>query len=199
MPYEYRRMTNKERDEIVQLRKQQGFPFHSPPHPFRKAGMYLISATNYEHTPIMASVARLGEFEILLLTALQSVNADVPGWVILPNHYHFLADIGSFDDLSKMIKRLHGSTSREWNQEDGQTGKRKVWFRFCDQRIRSEVHYYRALNYIHYNPSKHQYVKSPYEWPWSSIHNYFDTYGRDWLRKKWREFPPGNFGKGWDD
>jgi putative transposase len=65
--------------------------------------------------------------------------------------------------------------------------------------IRNDAALYRALNYIHINPIKHEYVDDPYTWPWSSIHNYAEAYGRQWLRDKWKSYPPGNFGKGWDD
>jgi len=65
--------------------------------------------------------------------------------------------------------------------------------------IRDDVHFYRALNYIHYNPVKHRYADDPYVWPWSSLCNYHESNGREWLRDKWRAFPPGDFGRGWDD
>jgi len=91
-----------------------------------------------------------------------------------------------------VLKHLHGSTARIWNLEDGLTGKRKVWYKFHDRAIRNERHYYHAFNYIHYNPVKHGYVESPYDWPWSSVHLYFDTHGREWLREQWRKYPIGN-------
>ncbi len=42
--------------------------------------------------------------------------------------------------------------------------------------------YSRHLDYIHYNPVKHGYVKSPAEWQYSSIHRYINTgiLPRDW-------------------
>jgi hypothetical protein len=60
--------------------------------------------------------------------------------------------------------------------------------------VRNEGHYYHALNYLHYNPVKHGYVEGPYDWPWSSVHLYHETYGREWLRDHWVEYPVG---KGW--
>jgi len=95
--------------------------------------------------------------------------------------------------------RLHGRTSRAWNLADGLTGQRQVWYRFTDRAIRGERHFYQALNYIHYNPVKHDHTQDPYAWTWSSVHLYFETKGRDWLRATWRDYPPGNLGHGWDD
>jgi putative transposase len=199
MAYRYRQLTLEEREEILRQRRERGYPLHAPPHPFRQAGYYLITAANFEHVPIMAAPARRTEFEARLLEAMQGIQADVVGWVVLPNHYHVLVGVESLDWVSAALKGLHGSTSREWNVADGQTGKRRVWYKFTDRMIRAEAHYYRALNYIHYNPVKHKYLTDPYEWPWSSVHNYFDTRGREWLRQTWKVYPPGDFGEGWDD
>ncbi len=198
MPYEYRKLTPEERAEVVRQRRERGYPYHAPPHPFREAGGYLITAANFEHAPVMALPDRRTDFESRLIVAMENIQAQVFGWVILPNHYHILVGVGSLDHVSAALKQLHGSTSREWNLADQQTG-RQVWFRFADQMIRNEKHFYHALNYIHTNPIKHNYVDDPYEWLWSSVHVYFETHGREWLREKWQTYLPGEFGKGWDD
>jgi putative transposase len=199
MKYEYRHLTPDERDEVLRQRRERGYPLHAPPHPFRQAGRYLITAANFEHAPIMAAPERRTDFESRLLEAARGIDADVSGWVILPNHYHILVGVESLDQVSAALKQLHGATSREWNLADGQTGNRRVWYRFSDRRMRDEAHFYRALNYIHYNPVKHGYVADAYEWPWLSLNNYLEAHGRDWLREKWKTCPPGDFGKGWDD
>lgn len=199
MPYEYRKLSPEKRQEVVRQRRARGYPLHAPPHPFRQAGAYFITAANFEHVPIMADPGRRTEFEARLLASVHAINADVFGWVILPNHYHILLGVDSLDLVSAALKQLHGSTSREWNLADGQTGKRQVWYKFHDRMIRDEAHFYRVLNYIHINPVKHGYVSDPYEWPWLSLSNYLDAHGREWLRERWRQHPPGDFGRGWDD
>jgi putative transposase len=200
MPYyEYRHLSPQEREQIVQQRRERGYPLHSPPHPFRQAGNYFITGVNYEHERIMEPPERRTDFEMRLMSAMQEIKADVMGWVILPNHYHILIGVASLHPVSAVLQSLHGVSSREWNLADGMVGTRRVWYKFRDSVIRDEKHYYNSLNYIHLNPAKHGYVRDPYEWIWSSIHNYADAYGREWLREKWQKFPPGEFGKGWDD
>ena len=71
--YEYRNLSPKEREEIVRYRKERGYPLDAPPHPFRDAGAYLISAANFEHKAVMRSAARRTEFETLLLNALKEI------------------------------------------------------------------------------------------------------------------------------
>ena len=199
MPYEYRTMTPDERQAIVDERRARGYPLHAPPHPSRGAGSYLLTAANYEHASIMASPERRTEFEALLLKSMATVNVAVHSWVVLPNHYHLLASVRSLDTVSRALGRLHGATSRTWNLQDSLTGQRKVWHRFADRSIRNDAHFYRALNYTHVNPMKHGYVHDPYEWPWSSVHDYVDTYGREWLREQWRRFPPDKMGGNWNE
>lgn len=200
MPYEYRKLSPKECEEIVNYRRERGYPLHAPPHPFREAGAYMISAANFEHKSVMKSAERLTEFESRLLNALREIADDLIAWVVLPNHYHFLACVHSLNHVSAALKQLHGTTSREWNIEDGLTGKRRVWYKFADTYIRNEGHLHTAFNYIHYNPVKHGYVSDPIDWQWSSLSLYHDDMGKDWLQENWKSYiPPNDFGKGWDE
>jgi len=199
MLYTYRRMTQEEREEVLAQRKARGYPLHSPPHPFRGSGQYLITAANYEHRHVMGDMGRRTDFEARLLERLRGTGVETYAWVVLSNHYNALVGVEKLDDVSAALKNLHGATSREWNLVDGVAGKRQTWYHFSDRKIRGDEHFYRAINYIHYNPVKHGYTKSAYDWPWSSVHNYLAVRGRDWLREAWQNFRPDSMGDGWDD
>jgi putative transposase len=200
MPYEYHKLPPQERDAILKQRRQRGYPLHAPPHPFRESGCYLITAANYKHLPVMHSTERLTDFETLLLDAMRKIDqANIIGWVVLPNHYHLMIQLETLDQISRPLKNLHGTTSHAWNKQDQQTGKRQVWYKYSDRMIRNESHLYKAMNYIHYNPVKHGYVTDVYGWPWSSVWMYYEERGRDWLRENWRLYPLGDMGDGWDD
>ncbi len=138
--------------------------------------------------------------EILDLLFEQSILRDIElqAWVVLANHYHLLAYVPDFEVLGQLFRSVHGPTSRLWNQADESPG-RKVWYRYTDRAIRSERHYYTTLNYIHYNPVKHGYADSPYEWETSSVGWYLEHHGRDWLRDLWISYPLRAYGKQWDD
>ena len=162
MPHEYRNMSPEEQAAVVALRREHGYPLHAPPHPCREGGWYFLTAANFQHKPVMHSPDRRDEFETRLLEAFRSIGTDIGGWVILPNHYHIVAGGNSLDTVLQLLKQLHGTTSHRWNQADGTTGRRWVWFKFTDRRFRGERHYYQALNYIHYNPVKHGHASDPY-------------------------------------
>ena len=200
MPYEYRKLTFHEREEIVRYRRDRGYPLHAPPHPFREAGYYLITAAIFEHALIIASPERRTEFEVLLLETMKKIQAEVIAWVILLNHYHILIDVESLNLVSEALKFLHGNTSRQWNLQDNLTGKRRVWYKFSDRFMRSEKQLHQIFNFIHHNPIKHDYTDDINDWPWSSFKLYEESQGRDWLREQLKSnTPPEELGRGWDD
>ena len=138
MAYLYRKLTPEDRDRVLRERQARGFPLHAPPHPMRTAGHYLITAANFEHKHIMLSSERRTDFESRLLQSLQGIDSTVFGWVVLPNHYHVLLGVNELDGVSSVIQGLHGKTAREWNLLDDLVGKRRVWYRFSDRKIRKD-------------------------------------------------------------
>ncbi|NQU20959.1 MAG: transposase [Candidatus Nealsonbacteria bacterium] len=195
--YDYRRMTPEERRAIVADRLNRGFPRHSPPHLEVPGEFRIVSGTCFEHRKLLNSHKRLGWFEEQLLNAVAEVSAPYAAWCVLPNHYHVLVKIADMKVFSKCIGQLHGRSSFQMNRDDDTRG-RQVWHRFQDRCMRSEGHYHTTLNYIHNNPRKHGYVEKWQDWPFSSVHWYLATKGRDWLRDLWLSHPVFDYGEKWD-
>lgn len=196
--YEYRKLTKEERTRVVEERLARGFPPHSPPHISSEQGLYLLTAACFEHKPHMKTTARRIRLLDGLFEQFTQQGIEIRAWVVLHNHYHLLLFTPEGSRFGRSLGLVHGRTSFEWNKEDGISG-RKVWYRYADRAMRSERHYYTTLNYIHYNPVKHNYASSPYDWEESSVHWYLATFGREWLRDLWRKYPVRDYGKGWDD
>jgi putative transposase len=58
-----------------------------------------------------------------------------------------------------------------------------VWqHRFWEHQIRDDKDFARHLDYIHYNPVKHGYLKAPVDWPHSSFHRFVreGKYATNW-------------------
>ena len=196
--YDYRKLTPAEREAVVRQRLERGFPRHGPPHPIRDRTYYFLTAACFEHRHHMRAQARRRTVLEKLREQSERHGVTLRAWVILPNHYHILAEVAAFDALGEFFRFVHGPTARLWNQLDSRPG-RKIWYRYSDRAIRSARHYAVTLNYIHYNPVKHGWVTSPYDWQESSIHWYKAFYGRDWLRSLWTGHPVRDYGQGWDD
>ncbi len=195
--YEYRKMTTEERQQVLQQRRERGFPLHAPPHFRGVSGTYLITGTCYEHQHIFENPDDLSWLTDEALDAFTAADLPHPVWVFLPNHYHALIETKDLRIVSEVLRLLHSRVATAINGRHHQRG-RKVWYRFNDRLIRSERHYLASLNYIHYNPIKHGYVERMGNWPWSSIHEYMETQGKDWLASIWRAYPVKDYGKGWD-
>jgi putative transposase len=54
--------------------------------------------------------------------------------------------------------------------------------RFWEHQIRDEADFVRHVDYIHWNPVKHGYVRRAAEWPYSTFHRYVRSgvYAEDW-------------------
>jgi putative transposase len=196
--YTYRKLSPREQVALLAERRAHSFPWHGPPHPEAPGDYRIITATCFEHRHLLNSPQRLIWFEEQLLYALEALGSPVAAWCVLPNHYHALVQILEMKAFAGALGQLHGRTSFEMNGEDNQRG-RKVWYRCQDRIMRSEGHFWTSLNYVHHNPVKHGYVCKWQEWPYSSVHGYLETKGRDWLMELWREYPLRDYGKGWDD
>ena len=110
--------------------------------------------------------------------------------VVLPEHLHCMLTLPNGDsDFSvrwtlikayfsrRIVKGERVSKSRE------KRGERGLWQRrFWEHLIRDETDYRQHIDYIHWNPVKHGWVRLVKDWPYSSFHNYVNQglYPENW-------------------
>jgi putative transposase len=117
------------------------------------------------------------------------IRFDLIGWVVLPDHFHFLIDTNG-SDVSNIIQRIKMSFGALYRDEHS-LGSGRIWqSRFWDHVIRNQKDYNHHLDYIHYNPVKHGYVRSPFDWEYSSLHSFYQGgfYEKDWGLKDDSDF-----------
>src|SRR5262249_942473 len=135
--YVWRRLTPAQREAVMEERKQYPRPWHGPPHHVAESGLYLLSAACYEHRPVIGfSPQRMAAFEAELLETVHEHCEAVFAWVVLPNHYHLLAQAPDIEGLLSALGRLHGRTSFRWNGEEICRG-RQVWHRAAETEMKS--------------------------------------------------------------
>lgn len=95
--------------------------------------------------------------------------------VVLENHMHIIIQSEKAEDFSKIIQSFKSKFSRQMQFNENQTEEQKnrrekeIWQRkYYDHIIRNENDFYKHLDYIHYNPIKHDYVKKAKDWKYSS-------------------------------
>ena len=120
-----------------------------------------------------------------LRLAFQSTRSKHPfrmnAYVILPEHMHCIwtlpTDDSDFSTRWRLIKRQFSQIVRS------RTGAFDIWQpRFWEHVIRNEHDFANHVEYIHYNPVKHEYVECPWSWRLSSFHGYVKAglYRRGW-------------------
>lgn len=197
--YNWRKMSQPDREWVLKQRKVRRFPWHAPPHfDYEGEERFLISAACYEHKHVIGkSAERMSECESALIDLFRENEAQLFAWCVLPNHYHYLIQTERIPEILSAIGKFHGSSSYRWNGEDGERG-RKVWFRCVERAMRSERHFFATLNYVHNNPVKHGYVVRWQDWPYSSARDYLTSVGFDEAARIWHEYPVLDYGKDWD-
>ena len=197
--YDWRRMSQAEREAAVANRKGARLPWHGPPHDFRDEGTFHLSAACFEHAPFIGtSVERMAACEAELVETLGTCCETVYAWCVLPNHYHTLVETLNLKGTTTALGEFHGRTSYRWNGEEGTRG-RTVWHRCADRGIRSERHFWTTMNYVHHNPVHHGYTADWEAWPFSSARDFIEAVGRREAVRIWRVYPIRDYGKGWDD
>ncbi len=123
--YDWRKMTDEERAEVLAERKGRGLPWHSPPHlEFAGEVTFIITAACYEHKHIIGkNPRRMAECEKEILGTCQKLNARVFAWCVLPNHYHILVRTG---DIKKSRKEIEISRLLSAEMECGRQRARQT-------------------------------------------------------------------------
>ncbi len=105
-----------------------------------------------------------------------SINAAV----IMPDHCHMIITLAENDTrYPQRLSMIKAAFSKQMTRDEAISKSRQrkrergIWQRrYWEHMIRDEVDYENHLNYIHYNPVKHGYVKKPSDWRYSSIHRF---------------------------
>ena len=169
-------------------RKHSQTPQHRPPHILFNDSWYFISGHVLSKQNIMLFPGHKEVWCNALFELAKTKKVRVFAWVILNNHYHFLARFMNAQNLPNFINHLHGITSYRFNKIENRQG-RKVWYSYWDSIIRGDKNFWTRFNYIHYNPVKHQLVQKPEDWQYSSYHHYMKMKGLIWLSNCWESYP----------
>jgi putative transposase len=114
--------------------------------------------------------------------------------VLLPDHWHLVMQLPPGDaDYSTRIKRIKEEFTDRWlkaglpeaqvTASQAANGERGIWQpRFWEHTVRDELDLERCVDYIHWNPRKHNLVARVRDWPWSSFHRFVAAghYDIDW-------------------
>ena len=150
---------------------------HNPPHLFLDRTSYFITGGTHKKQAFWFDDER----KHILLDAIKDwfskYKWDIEAWIIFNNHYHLIVCRYRGEDLSPIIRRIHGRSATLLNRRDG-CRQRKVWWNYWDRCIRNEKDFLAYLHYTLWNPVKHGFVSQPQDYGWSSYRHTMKKYER---------------------
>lgn len=129
----------------------------------------------------------------------------IDAMVVLPEHIHAIWTLPPGDtDYPIRWALIKAGFSRKLpkteciSESRSKKGERGIWQRrYWEHQVRDENDFAKHVDYIHYNPVKHGYVKSPCDWAHSSVHRFIREgilplgWGADYIAAEdmqWGEF-----------
>lgn len=156
----------------------------------------LLPGTTYFFTLVLEDrksglfIRKIKELRLAFKQGMASYPFILDGIVVLPDHLHMIMTLPPNDTgYAERLGFIKSAFSRQIKPTELISASRKskrergIWQRrFWEHVIRDARDYACHMDYIHYNPVKHGYVKSPSAWPYSSLHRYIDLgiLPRDW-------------------
>jgi putative transposase len=165
-----------------------------------EGGTYFFTVVTYKRIKILNRPDNTALLRRAIEKARKSYPFKIDAFVLLPDHLHCIWTLPHGDaDFSTRWRLIKSYFSRKcslvgWVEERNPTGKKisdsrlkknekTIWQRrFWEHIIRDEQDFKHHVEYIHYNPVRHGFVKAPKDWAFSSFHRYVNIglYDLEW-------------------
>jgi putative transposase len=147
-----------------------------------------ITAVTKNRDPLFLKKQNQEILESTINNAMNIHSFEVYAYVLLPDHAHWLLKIIDYqDNFSKVLKCIKGNFTANFKKANNVSGQLSLWQpKFWDHVIRNEKDLGIHLDYIHWNPVKHGFVKNPENWENSSFQKWvsFGLYQSNWASLK---------------
>jgi len=161
---------------------------------FVPGGTFYFTVATYARRPILTG----DHGRSFLRAAIEDVRLhhpfDLVATVLLPDHWHLVMQLPPGEqDYSTRMKRIKEEFTTRWLEAglpeaevtpaQKRRGERGIWqLRFWEHTVRDKDDLERCVDYIHWNPRKHELVTRVRDWRWSSFHRFVrqGQYEIDW-------------------
>jgi putative transposase len=131
--------------------------------------LYLLTTTTWQRRPCFLDT----QHARMAARMISAVELWSPSrclcWVLMPDHWHALIELGEAANLSTTVQRIKGVTARKVKQHCAFDGP--LWAKgFHDHALRRDESVEKAANYIIANPVRAGLVRDPMHYP------YWDAY-----------------------
>ena len=130
--------------------------------------LYLLTTVTWQRRPCFLDTELARATARTLSAAKLWLPSRCLCWVLMPDHWHGLIELGDAEDLSKTMQRIKGVTARNVKLHSGLAGP--LWAKgFHDHALRREESVDAVARYIISNPMRAGLVKDLMDYP------YWDT------------------------
>ena len=161
---------------------------HAPTHLFIDDSYYFFTGAVYKKKKMIKTPEVKQIFIKYLFHFTEKYDWELFEWVVLENHYHFLAKVTKSKTIPFLINSLHKTSAFHIMGSINEKVK-PFWYQYWDRCIRNEKHYFETATYILYNPIKHGYVNHVSEYKFSSF-NSFKEEDQAMIQKKIKRYRP---------
>jgi len=112
-------------------------------------------------------------FEAAVAQAHERVPLRILGYVVMPNHWHFVVwpRRGQDNEVSEFFRWLTVTHSQRWHAHHGTSGMGHVYQgRFKSFPIAADEHLLAVLRYVERNPLRAKLVRKAEAWRWGSLY-----------------------------
>lgn len=159
---------------------------------FEPGGTFFFTVVTYERRNLFKQQKACDLFIKSLEHVQKRHTFNVIAYCICLDHIHMIWTLSESDrDYPTRWRLIKSFFSHHWKDMDGisvpesrrNKHERVIWQRrYWEHHIRDESDLKNHIEYIHYNPVKHGYVKSAFDWKLSSFEDYVSKglYSMDW-------------------
>ncbi|RUO77109.1 REP-associated tyrosine transposase [Idiomarina seosinensis] len=169
---------------------------------FYPPDLYFVTINTYQREPLLLEEHTLKAFRHALAKTKYRYPFENHAWVIMPDHMHFVIrtkhiELGRFIGRlkSEMTRQLPELSAKNYCLNDKFKWRRRremgqLWHNgFFEHRIRENADYERCVKYCLYNPVKHGYAPTAWDWPYSTLREFIKQgkYPLEWkyLQSQW--------------
>ncbi len=144
---------------------------------------HFITCSCYRRQQFLRSAGRRDLFLRILEEVRTKYDFIVAGYVVMPEHFHFLISEPKVGSPSLVLQVLKQRVSRRCRRKKKTTTQLLFWEieptpafwqrRYYDFNVYTQRKHIEKLRYMHRNPVKRGLVTSPELWRWSSFRHYW--------------------------
>jgi putative transposase len=148
---------------------------------YQPGGTFFFTLVTDARAPLFTDPAARRLLRSAIAESRRARPFTIDALVLLPEHLHLLMTLPPGDaDYSTRLAHLKSHFTHTWLEHHAErprsayrqrTRRRAVWQpRFWEHLIRDPTDRQNHLDYIHYNPVKHNHARCPHSWPHTTFH-----------------------------